>query len=109
MKSVAITYTSHINRLIACSAVGIALSLLLYGVFLLEAVAHTAARAEAEEEMVVISSRLAVLEEEYLEKTRAISPARAAEFGLTEPVSVTTVYATSFALTLLRGKERIPR
>lgn len=94
------TYSPHVTRLIAGCAGVIALSLFLYGIFLLEAVAHTAARAEAKHESKQVISRLSVLESEYLEKTRQVTLERALMLGFVEPKQVTTVYATAAALSL---------
>jgi hypothetical protein len=99
-RAFALTYTPYVTRIIALCAIGIALSLFLYGIFLLEAVAHTAARAEAESSAVKVGAQLASLEMEYLEYARALTPQDAVDLGYTEPVAISTVYAATSILTL---------
>lgn len=93
MKSIAIAYNPFLARLSAILAGAIALSALLYGVFLLEAVAHTAARTAAERHVRDTVARISALEGEYLARTRTLTPAFAQELGFVAPVRVTTVFA----------------
>ncbi len=100
MKTLALTYTPYLNRLMATLAGIMALSLFLYGVFLLEAVAHTASRTEAERQIARYTSELSALETKYLTLTKDITLERAYEMGLEKPARVTTVYAGTDALSV---------
>lgn len=88
-----------------CAAV--AVSLFLYGAFLLTAVQHTAARAAAERSINSATARLSVLEERYLTQTQWLTRERAAALGFVAPARVTTVFsnAQNTALTLREGYE----
>ena len=78
-----------------------ALVVFLYGVFLLGAVAHTVARAAAEQEIQDSIMQLGSLETAYLLEIRALSLERARSLGFVLPAAVTTVYAhTDGALSL---------
>jgi hypothetical protein len=78
----------------------IALALFLYGIFLLEAVAHTAARAEAERDARQLSANLSSLEMAYLSATRTVTPERAAGLGFVPLKEVSIVYAGTQTLSL---------
>lgn len=93
MKSIAITYTLYLKRIMAFCTIVVVASAFLYGIFLLEAVGNTAARAKAEREIRTLSSRVGSLEQAYLQKTREITLARAKEMGFVAPKTVTTVLA----------------
>jgi len=87
-------YHLYISRTIAVSAAVCALSVFLYGVFLLQAVAHTAQRTGAERQITKLTSKLGELEVKYLSQTQALTPEQAAALGFVRPSSVDTVYAT---------------
>jgi len=90
-------YSRSAFALLACVC---ALSVFLYGFFLLEAVAHAASRARSGHEMAALKLELSDLESRYLAVTQALTPARAKELGLVTPQHVTTVYAERHTLTL---------
>ena len=71
-----------------------AVSAFLYGVFLLEAVGHTANRARASQDIRELKSKLSDLESRYFSATVALTPAYASALGFVSPSNVTTVYAT---------------
>ena len=100
MKSIAITYTPYLAKTSAALAAVIALSVLLYGIFLLEAVANTAKRSSAERQVRDLTSRVGLLEGEYLAHTRALTPQLAQEMGFVSPTSITTVFAAAGARSL---------
>lgn len=82
------------TRAAALLGIVAAVSFFLYGFFLLEAVAHTAGRAQAERKIESLTSKLSVLEEEYLTSTKDITLDHARELGFVTPNEVSTVYAT---------------
>ena len=95
VRAIAITYTLRLNRLVILLGVVTLCSLLLYGVFLLQAVGHTAKRAEAGREIKALTSELSGMQARYLSYTREVSPKRAAELGFVKPTEISTVYATT--------------
>ncbi|MBI2004764.1 hypothetical protein HYS79_01215 [Patescibacteria group bacterium] len=94
MNTVALVYQDHLSKIIAALAGLVVVALFLYGFFLLEAVMHTAARADAEVEILATNARLSILESQYLTLTRTMTPGRAQELGFVPPTAVTTVFAT---------------
>lgn len=100
MYSTATTIRFYANRASAGLAAIIALSALLYGVFLLLAVTHTASRARAESDIGKLTASLATLQETYLVLERQITPSRAEALGLVKPASSATVFADASAPTL---------
>ncbi len=101
MKALAL-YNLYARRTFALLATVCAVSVFLYGMFLLEAVGHTAARAHAGHTMTELKSKLSAVESEYLAATQALTPARAESLGFVAPKLVATVYAAdaSHVLTL---------
>jgi glucose uptake protein GlcU len=97
MYKVANQYTPYLTRAAAILGGIIALSLLLYGIFLLEAVAHTASRAQAESQIHKSTLALATLQQQYLVLTKEITENKAQELGFVVPKNVTTVFAMSDA------------
>lgn len=93
-------YQLYLGRAAAGLAAICAASVFLYGVFLLLAVAHTAARTDAQSKIEDMSACLSDMEAKYLAQTRALTPERAAELGFTMPAHVSTVYAQGPAHTL---------
>jgi hypothetical protein len=71
------------------------LSVLLYGVFLLEAVANTAKRTAAERQARELTSNTSELEGEYLAHTKSLTLERATELGYVAPEHTTTVFAVA--------------
>ncbi len=94
MYTLAITYTPHLRRVMAALAAILALSVFLYGIFLLEAVGNTARRSAAEHDIRALTSKVGGLEATYLSKTREMTLERAHELGFVTPTKVTTVVAT---------------
>jgi hypothetical protein len=94
MKALAL-YHHYSRSAFALLAFVCAASVFLYGVFLLEAVAHTAARARAAEAVTELKSKLSDVESQYLVATQAITPARAQALGFVPPKTVATVYAAN--------------
>lgn len=87
-------YHFYTMRLIAALGAVIAVSALLYGTFLLLAVQHTAARANAQQEIKELSSSLAVMHEQYLAMSAAVTPERAVALGLVKTSESQTVFAS---------------
>jgi len=105
IRAIAILYTPHISRAVALFGAVAALSLFLYGFFLLEAVAHTANRTEAQREISSLTSKLSGLEETYLSSTRSMTLDHAHALGFVTPEKVSMVYASDPARSLsLRGQ-----
>ncbi len=102
-RSIAVAYNPYVNRLAVLLAATIATSALLYGIFLLEAVAHTASRAAVERELRSLTAALGELQTDSLKKTKTLTLARAAELGFVKPTEVATVFATEANRTLSRG------
>ncbi len=100
LNAIAITYTPHLSRATAIFGAVIALSLFLYGFFLLEAVAHTASRTQAQRKIESLTSSLSTLEQKYLSRTKDMTLDRAYALGFVTPESVSTVYASGPARTL---------
>ena len=69
-----------------------ALAIFLYGVFLLLAVMHTAARTSLEKEITATVAMLGDLEAEYLAETKKLTPERAVELGMVVPQTVSVVF-----------------
>lgn len=104
MRAIAITYTPHLQRSMALMGAVCALCLFIYGFFLLEAVAHTASRTEAQGKIESYTSKLSTLEETYLSATRNMTLDRAKELGFVSP-HVSTVYVSDPAHALsMRGQ-----
>ena len=103
MYKIAITYTPYLTKILAALAATVAVSVFLYGIFLLEAVGNTAERSKAEREIRNISSRVSSLEQEYLSKTRGLTLERAKELGFVLPEQVVTVFATAGVKSLGRA------
>lgn len=82
------------------------LSVFLYGIFLLMAVAHTAARSEAQRQINSISAHLGDMEMQYLSQQRTFTPERAQELGYVEPKSVSTVSDSAALKTLTINSNR---
>ncbi len=97
INTIAVPYTPLVNRLMLACCFGIAFSLFLYGIFLLLAVSHTAARVEAKSQIEKLSSSVSALEMEYLTKTKELTPERAELLGFVPTTEVTTVFRTAAA------------
>lgn len=75
-------------------------SVFLYGIFLLMAVSHTAARTTAQRHIQEIATHLGDLEGHLLVATKDLTLVRAVELGFVPPNIVTTVSITDTAHTL---------
>jgi hypothetical protein len=84
-------YARSAFALLACLC---AVSVFLYGAFLLLAVAHTASRARAGAAIVELKGKLSSVENRYLAATQELTPTYAAQLGFVRPASVSVVYAT---------------
>ena len=94
-RAIAIVYTPRLTRVAALLAAVTFCSLLLYGIFLLEAVGSTAKRAEAGREVKALTAELSQMQARNLAHTKTVSPERAAELGFVKPTQVSTVYAAA--------------
>jgi hypothetical protein len=94
-ESVAIAYQPLMPRVAASLVVVCAIAAFLYGFFLLEAVGQAAMRTSAERQIHDISSKLSVLEGEYLATTKELTPERARTLGYVTPLQVSTVVLDS--------------
>lgn len=95
MRSIALTYTPHLGKLMAFFAVVIALSLFMYGFFLLEAVAHAASLTDVTRSIRTHTLEVSKLEELYLEATKGITLDRAQSLGFVAPEAISTVFANA--------------
>lgn len=91
----ALRYQPLLSRAAVVLACVCAISAFLYGAFLLEAVAHTAALTTAEEQIVALNAKLGDLEAQYLSQTESLTPDRATALGFVTPTDVTTVFANA--------------
>ncbi|MES2006628.1 MAG: hypothetical protein V4436_00800 [Patescibacteria group bacterium] len=94
IRAIAIVYTPALHRALGVCAALAALLLFLYGFFLLEAVAHTASRSQAQHQIQSLTSKLSTLEESYLLSTRDMTLEKAHTLGFVTPKEVSTVYVT---------------
>jgi hypothetical protein len=97
MHAIATTWTPYLTRAMAALAAITALSVFLYGIFLLEAVGNTAQRSAAERDIRALTSKVSSLEQAYLAQTREMTLERAHALGFVTPATVTTVFATAGA------------
>ncbi len=91
LERTAVQYHSYLPRIAALLATIFAVSLFLYGIFLLEAVAQAASKTTAEHQIESLSSQLGVLEGKYLSATQALTPQRAEALGYVAPAHISTV------------------
>lgn len=84
-------YNGYLPRIAALMATIFAISIFLYGIFLLEAVAQAASKTTAERQIESLSSQLGVLEGKYLSATQALTPQRAEALGYVAPARISTV------------------
>lgn len=96
---VAVTYQPFVPRVAVLLAVICALSMFLYGIFLLEAVGQTAMRTSSERQIRELSSQLATLEGQYLAATKELTPEKARELGYVTPAKVSTVVVDKASFT----------
>ena len=99
-------YNIYLSRIITVLSVCCAVSVFLYGIFLLMAVTHTASRTAAERQINQISAHLGDIEMAYLTQQKALTPERAAELGFVKPQSVSTVFASAGSKTLTLNEIR---
>ncbi len=104
MYTLAVTYTPYLKRAMAALAAIVALSVFLYGIFLLEAVGNTAERTHAERDIRALTSKVSSLEQAYLSTTREMTLDRAHAMGFVAPSQVTTVVATRGSRSLSLGR-----
>jgi hypothetical protein len=90
-------YHLYLTRAIAVLVAICALSVFLYGTFLLLAVEHAAAATAAQNTTETLAAHIGDLEAQYLTATRAITPDTATELGFVTPSPsvVSTVFATA--------------
>lgn len=93
-------YQLYLTRTIAVLAGVCALSVFLYGVFLMLAVEHTATRTALHEKVDELTAELGNLESQYLRGTRELTPERAYELGFVKPVDKSAVFADADARSL---------
>ncbi|MDE1924777.1 MAG: hypothetical protein KGH79_01170 [Patescibacteria group bacterium] len=96
----ALRYQQLLSRAAVALACICAVSAFLYGVFLLEAVAHTAALQSAEAQVIALNAKLGDLESQYLAQTASLTPERAAALGFVVPADITTVFVTAASKSL---------
>jgi hypothetical protein len=92
MYKLATTYQPLLPRVAALLSIICAVCALLYGIFLLETVAHAASRDTAQNQMQALSEQVSAMEAQYLSATQALTPDRAAALGFVAPANVVTVF-----------------
>ncbi|HEY6021061.1 MAG TPA: hypothetical protein VIY48_14485 [Candidatus Paceibacterota bacterium] len=96
-------YHLYVSRVAATLAIICAVSVFLYGTFLLMAVAHATHMTSAQEQIKDLTGKLSEAESQYLSATNAISLATATNMGLVKPASIAIVTtAQTAALTFNR-------
>jgi hypothetical protein len=93
-------YHIYVRRCVALLAAIVVVSAFLYGFFLLEAVSHAASQAKVRRDIAGLSSKVAMLQAQYLSATKAITPERARVLGFVAPTAVATVYTGESGLSL---------
>jgi hypothetical protein len=88
-------YNFLLMRATAALAALCAVCIFLYGIFLLMAVAHTAARTDAERQITHITANLGELEARYLAQERSLTPEYAQSLGFVAPEKISSVYASA--------------
>lgn len=88
-------YHTYLSRLTAALACLCAASVICYGIFLLMAVSHTAARTQAQRDVMRMTAKLGDMEMHYLSQQRALTPERAAALGFVKPHTTVTVHTAS--------------
>lgn len=91
MLKVLTIYHVYVARVAALLAIMCAVSVFLYGTFLLMAVAHAAHMSSAEQKIQTLTGKLGIAESQYLAETNAISIATATGMGLVKPAEVAIV------------------
>ena len=94
-------YNLYVTRVVALLAAMCALSVFMYGAFLLMAVSHAADLRAIEDESSDIAAEVSELQGNYLAKTKSLTLAQATALGFVEPIAKTTVVAHEQGLTLL--------
>ena len=90
-----VSFASYLNRAAVVLGCVCAVSVLLYGIFLLEAVAHAASQTTAQRQVRQVSAELSDLEAKYLSYSRGLTIEKALELGFVLPKDTTTVFATA--------------
>ena len=98
----AMNLQQYLPRVAALLATLCAVCALLYGVFLLEAVAHAAARQNAERKISSLTIEVSDLQARYLASTEDITPDSATALGFVAPKDISTVAATPIQSLTLR-------
>ncbi|HEY5383552.1 MAG TPA: hypothetical protein VIJ88_03300 [Candidatus Paceibacterota bacterium] len=93
VERVAVMYQPYLSRTAALLAVVLAVSVFLYSVFLLEAVAHAASKTTAERQLESLNEQLSSLDGQYLVLTEALTPQKAVVLGFVTPTAITSIYA----------------
>lgn len=100
MKTFAL-YNRYAKRTMASLAALCAVSVFLYGAFLLMAVAHAAELRTIEDTLMSLESEASQLQSEYLIKTKALTLEHARALGFVEPIAQTTVAAGDAGLSIV--------
>lgn len=104
LTSMALTTEHYLGRMTALFALVCAAAILLYGVFLLEAVAHAASQTATQRQISRISAQLSDLEAQYLSYSQSLTKEKAVAMGFVAPKETATVFATAATQALsLRG------
>ena len=103
IKTIALESELYINRTSVLLACVCAVSVLLYGIFLLEAVAHAASQTAAQRRIGQLSVQLGDLEAQYLAYSQSLTEQRASQLGFIAPKEVSTVFATAATQALSLG------
>ena len=96
----AIRFDMYLSRIAATLSALFALSIFLYGTFLLMAVAHTAARTDIQQKMSAITSHVSQLETQYLAASKSLTLERAVALGFVVPKEVVSMYTAKDSIQL---------
>jgi len=92
MHTRAILLEFYCKLIAAFSVLVFVLSSFVYVTFLLLAVGHTEARAQAESDIKEMSSELGGIQAQYIAATQTVTPERAAVLGFVQPESSAVTY-----------------
>jgi hypothetical protein len=97
-------YNAHIARAYALFAAVCAISVFMYGVFLLMAISHAAKLSSIKQESKELTSKVGLLESKYYTYTKELTPERAQSLGFVTPQDIARVYTSSLSGLSLAGE-----
>lgn len=93
--TIVLVYNQYIRRVVALLALVCAVSVFLYGTFLLMAVAHAASIASTIRQVRTVTTEVSKLESTYLTLTKSLTIGDATSLGYIKPAAIAVIYATT--------------